>query len=296
MSRSLKALVFLPLAALLLLGAGEAACAADAFKPKRILVVSTSVRNRFQLSIDSAEAMLRDLAAKTGAFTLEFVHQPEGQPSKPKTPEELTAGQRFQEALKKELEKLSPGSLKNYDAVVFCYTTGDLPLPDLDGLLTWIKEGHAFIGFGSANETMNKSPLYYDMLGGKWTHFKGTQSWIDLDLHNGAMSHRASRGVPEKFTIREFSYKIPNFTLVDPANTVELLTIDHSPTDNTPGHFPLAWARTYGRGRVFYTSVGGNQDLWNPELNPRKNSPEIAGYFRAHVLTGVEWALGLDNP
>ncbi|MFA7344594.1 MAG: ThuA domain-containing protein [Terrimicrobiaceae bacterium] len=286
---------------------------------KKLLVVSTSTRNRFQGSIDAAEKALVRLAEQSHAFTLEFVRQPSApQPKKPKpsaapkpeaSPEEqaalvkagedfkaaqaayLEADKKFQDEIKQVLQKLSPESLKNYDGVVFCYTSGDLPLPDFDGFLAWIKAGHAFIGLGNAMETMVSFPAYYDMLGGKWTHFKGTQGWIDAELINAKPKHPASKGVPDKWTIREFSYKIPNFVLADPAHTQELLVIEKSPADQTPGHFPLAWARDYGRGRVFFTSIGGNPDLWDERLANRKNPPETAKIFQAHLLGGILWAL-----
>ncbi|MFA4944816.1 MAG: CocE/NonD family hydrolase [Lentisphaeria bacterium] len=289
---------------------------------KKLLVVSTSTRNRFQASIDAAEKALVRLSEQSGAFTLEFVRQPSApQPKKPKQPaapkpgaseEEQAAytkaseafkaaqdaypevAKKFQDEMKQALQKLSPESLKNYDGVVFCYTSGDLPLPDFEGFLAWIKAGHAFIGLGNAMETMVSYPDYYDMLGGKWIHFKGTQRWIDAEIVNPSPQHPASKGIPAKWTIREFSYKIPNFVLSDPAHTQELLIMEKSPTDQAPGHYPLAWCRDYGRGRVFFTSLGGNRDLWDENLATRKNPPATAKIFQAHLLGGILWALGLE--
>jgi len=70
--------------------------------------------------------------------------------------------------------------------------------------------------------------------------------------------------------------------------------MEKSPTDRTPGHFPLAWCRKFGQGRFFYTSLGGNQDLWDAEQVNRKNPPEIARTFQAHLLGGIKWALDID--
>ncbi len=306
-------------------GAPTALAATPEAPPKKLLVVSVSTRNRFQGSIDVAEKALVRLAGQSRAFTLEFVRQPTaGQPRKPKPPAALKPGasvaaqaefvkteadyktaaaaypeaeKRFQDELKQALQKLSPESLKNYDAIVFCYTTGDLPLPDTEGFLAWIKAGHAFIGFGSANETMVRCPSYFDMLGGKWTHFTGpgAQEWTEIEIVNPDPQHPANRGIPTRWPVKEFSYKIPNFVLSDPAHTQELLILDKSPTTGkAPGHFPLAWGHTYGQGRVFYTALGGNLDLWDPELANRKNPPETARVFQAHLLGGILWALGLD--
>jgi type 1 glutamine amidotransferase len=290
--------------------------------PKRLLVIATSTRNHFPASIDVAEKALTRIAAETHAFTLDFVQQPDvPQPKKPKPPAALppnasaadqavyakaqtayqadsatydVAEAKYESAMKQALQKLSPESLKNYDGVVFCYTAGDLPMPDFDGFLAWVKAGHAFIGFGNAMETMVSFPAYYDMLGGKWVHFKGTQGWKDIELVNQDTKHPANKGMPARWTIKEFSYKIPNFTLSDPAHTHELLAVEKSPTDGTPGHFPVAWCRDYGEGRVFYTALGGNFDLWDPAYPHRKNPPETAQLFEAHLIGGLFWALRID--
>ncbi|NLE57241.1 MAG: ThuA domain-containing protein [Planctomycetes bacterium] len=44
--------------------------------------------------------------------------------------------------------------------------------------------------------------------------------------------------------------------------------------------FPATWARMYGRGRVFYTSLGHREDVWTTKL------------FQQILLGGLSWALG----
>ena len=46
---------------------------------------------------------------------------------------------------------------------------------------------------------------------------------------------------------------------------------------------------------MFYTSLGHREDIWDadPNLPNRKNSAEISEAYDAHVLGGIEWALGL---
>ncbi|PYR03577.1 MAG: ThuA domain-containing protein, partial [Acidobacteria bacterium] len=47
------------------------------------------------------------------------------------------------------------------------------------------------------------------------------------------------------------------------------------------GDFPLAWAKTYGKGRVFYSSLGHAAETWD-------NRDVAQMYFEA-----IKWALGL---
>ena len=117
---------------------------------------------------------------------MDFVHQPPGQPARfPKAG--ASGGQKgrlhsrrgaWNEALKAALQKLSPESLKNYDGVVFASTTGDLPIPDPQGFLDWIKAGHAFIGIHAASDTFHHWPGFIDMLGGEFDHH-GPQVGVD---------------------------------------------------------------------------------------------------------------------
>ena len=41
---------------------------------------------------------------------------------------------------------------------------------------------------------------------------------------------------------------------------------------------------SFGKGRTFYTALGHRDDIWS-------NDP----VFRAHILGGIRWALGLEQ-
>jgi type 1 glutamine amidotransferase len=100
-----------------------------------------------------------------------------------------------------------------------------------------------------------------------------------------------------------------------------LLTLDKHPNNKTPGDYPIAWCKEYGTarpvhaahgaelllrkslfhgpGRVFYTSLGHREDMWDPEWkdakSERKNSAAIAQAYQQHILGGIKWALGLEK-
>src|SRR6266850_5786543 len=148
---------------------------AHAQSPKRLLVVTTTMGFRHR-SIPTAEKVLGELAQKTGAFTVDYARvEPndpqfkgaDGKPDKAK----VTA------AIKAVLaEKMSAAALKNYDGVIFANTTGgkdagDLPLPDEQAFLDWIKSGKAFIGMHSATDTFRghvPPDPYVEMIGGEF--------------------------------------------------------------------------------------------------------------------------------
>jgi uncharacterized protein len=50
------------------------------------------------------------------------------------------------------------------------------------------------------------------------------------------------------------------------------------------GDFPQSWWRYFGKGRVFYTSLGHLTETWTHDA-----------IFAAHVTGGIRWSAGLEN-
>lgn len=271
--------------------------------PKKLLVVTTTASFRHS-SIPTAEKILSQLAQQSGEFTVDFVEQPPGHPATgfPKklnagaTPEEqkafADAEAKWNESLKAALEKLSPENLKNYDGVIFASTTGELPIPDKQGFLDWIKAGHAFIGIHAASDTFHNWPGYIEMLGGE---FKTHGPQVGVACINDDPDNPATANLPKVWKIQqEEIYQFKNF---DPTKVHELLSLNQNPYDKLPAYWPVSWCKNYGAGRVFYTSLGHREDIWDadPNLPDRKNSPEVSKTYQAHILGGIEWALKLKD-
>jgi uncharacterized protein len=225
--------------------------------PKKLLVVTTTADFRHS-SIPTSEKVLAQLAKDSGEFTVDFVEQPPGHPAtgrpanlkKDATPEEQAAFNAaeaaFNEKLKLALQKLSPESLKNYDGVIFCSTTGDLPLPDMQGFLDWIKAGHAFIGIHAASDTFHGHQDFIEMLGGEFAHH-GPQ--VSVECLNQDPAHPATSRLGSTWKIQqEEIYQFKNY---DATKVHDLLILDKHPENNSPGHFPVSWCKNYGAGRFF---------------------------------------------
>ena len=240
--------------------------------PKRLLVVTTTAGFRHS-SIGIGEKTLQEFADQTGEFTLDWVRQPKDKAD-----------------LKSALLPLAPANLANYDGIVFLSTTGDLPIPDRNGFLQWIREGHAFIGIHASTDTFHGWGDFIQMQGGEFkTH--GAQNGADVRVVDTA--HPATKGLDERWQLkREELYQFKNLA---PDNR-ELLVLDEHPNDGTPGHYPLAWTRSYGEGRVFYSALGHRDDLWSldADMNGRVNPVETSERFRSHILGGIRWALGQE--
>jgi type 1 glutamine amidotransferase len=241
---------------------------AQAATPKKLLVVTVTKGFRHS-SIPTAEKILADVAKTSGAFTVDFA----------RNDQEIA-------------EKMTPDALKQYDGAIFANTTGDLPLPDKQAFIDWIKSGKAFVGMHSASDTFHGFPPYIEMLGGE---FQTHHAQVKVDCVNHDPQHPATRHLDAAFTVFDEIYLQKNFHR-DQVHV--LLALDAHPNDKTPGFYPISWCKEFGSGRVFYTSLGHREDMWDantPEQFKRENSKEISAAYQKHILGGIQWALGLEK-
>jgi uncharacterized protein len=257
--------------------------------PKRVLVVTTTTGFRHS-SIPTAERIIAQLGEETGAFTVEYARV-EPKDAKFRGPNGKPDKEKVNEAIKETLaEKMNAQALKNYDAVIFANTTGDLPLPDKEAFLDWIKSGKGFVGMHAAADTFHNFKPYVDMLGAE---FKQHDAQVEVDPINEDKECPICRHIPADWKVFDEIYQ---FTNIDRTKVHGLLTLNHHPNDvNQPGYYPISWCKEYGKGRVFYTSLGHREDVWDPKWPDRKNPPEVAEVYQQHILNGIKWALGLEQ-
>ena len=281
-----------------------AADGAEAPKPARLLAVTATLGFRHG-SIATAEPALEEIGRTSGLFHVDFLQMPPGRPAAPQPPkrgpavtDEAWAAEEaafkaalvqfqkedapWQATLRARFAKaFAPESLALFDGVIFVSTTGELPIPDLDGFLAWIKSGKAFIGFHAATDTLKSSDAYCEMVGG---HFAG-HPWNAGGEHAFVVhdpGHPVVKMFPERFRWKDEIYQYdPRYK---PENLRVLLSLDMAAsTPKEPWHVPVAWVRDYGKGRVFATNFGHNEATWKDEM------------FRRHMQAGIAWALGRSD-
>lgn len=256
--------------------------------PKRVLVVTVTKGFRHS-SIPTAEKIINELGKNSEAFVVDYARV------EPKDPQFQNADgkpdtAKVDAAIKSVLaKKMSAEALKNYDAVIFANTTGDLPLPDRQAFLDWVKSGKGFVGMHSAADTFHGFSGYLDMLGAE---FETHKAQVEINPINQDQECPACKHLGSDWKVFDEIYIMKNF---DPKKVHGLLTLDKHPNDATPGTFPVSWCKEYGQGRVFYTSLGHREDVWDPAWPDRKNPKEVAEAYQKHILEGIKWALNLEN-
>ncbi|MEJ7713639.1 MAG: ThuA domain-containing protein [Pyrinomonadaceae bacterium] len=146
--------------------------------------------------------------------------------------------------------------------------------------MNWIKAGHAFIGVHAAADTFHGYPAFIEMINGE---FKAHGPQIKVLTLNRDAKHPAMKSWGATREVFDEIYVYKNH---DPSRVDLLMCLDKNPNEkdpqfNQPGSYPLAWSRSYGKGRVFYTALGHREDVLE------------ADYFKTHLLGGIEWALGI---
>jgi uncharacterized protein len=298
-----------------------------AAEPKKLLVITVTTGFRHS-SIETAEKVLKELGEKSGAWTVDYVHQPEGQPKNPGKPPEKkpkdtdesfrakqeaysaalaefnAANKGWNDKIKAYMaEQMAMEKIKAYDGFIFANTTGDLLFPDRDGFVELIKSGKAVVAMHSGSDTYHPFRGYVDMLGGEFETHKA-QVEVQPILHDPA--HAATKPIPAGFKVYDEIYIIKSFEkskvhaligLNSHPNLTQMSPEEQKKAQEEKRYFPIAWCKEFGQGRVFYTSLGHREDVWDPtwkEGKPdRKNSPEIAKIYQEHILGGIRWALRL---
>ncbi len=185
---------------------------------------------------------------------------------------------------KKNLGK-NAKNLNYFDAVLF-YTTGELDMDDQQkkDLLSFIHDdGKGFIGVHSAIDTFYNWPEYGEMVGGyfnehPWMTFNAPVIVEDPDFP-------AMRYFPKEFMMTDEMYQVKNYSRDKLRVLARLdankLDLKNPRVHRTDGDFALAWVKTYGKGRVFYSTFGHRYETWD-----RHDIQQM--YSEA-----IKWAMGM---
>ena len=147
---------------------------------------------------------------------------------------------------------LDAEKMKGLALVVQAFTMGQLTPQHEKGLLDAVRGGVGIAGWhGGLSDAFRSNPEYELMVGGSWAaHPGGT---IDYDVNIAKRDDSITRGLND-FRMRSEQY----YMLVDPS--VEVLATTTFSGQTAPSIagvvMPVVWRKTYGKGRVFNTTLG----------------------------------------
>ena len=148
-------------------------------------------------------------------------------------------------------------------------------------LLAYVRDdGKGIVAAHTALTAFESWPEFGELIGGRYDG----HPWHQLGtVVNEAPDFPATRHFPANFQINDEFYQAKSFS----PNARVLLRLDVS---KMPPHaelrnqgFPLVWVKSYGQGRVMYSSFGHDASIYD--------NRDIAQMF----LEGMKWVLGLTE-
>jgi type 1 glutamine amidotransferase len=182
-------------------------------------------------------------------------------------------------------EMFRPEKLRQFDAVVFNNTTGELfEDPELKkSFMDFVKNGGGVVGIHAATDCFYKWEEFGRMMGG---YFNG-HPWhekvgVKIDDRESPLT---AMFPDEPYSIVDeiYQFRAP----YSRGQLRVLLSMDTARTDmnkkginRNDGDFAISWIRGWGKGRVFYCSLGHREEIfWDPTI-------------LKHYLAGIQFATG----
>jgi type 1 glutamine amidotransferase len=192
----------------------------------------------------------------------------------------------YEAVVSDDLANFEPDKLKQFDAVIFANTTGEVFCRPADkeqfnalsenekrkqeeiaarlvkNLDDYVRAGGGFMGIHSATDTLKSHKAYGDMIGAVFSqHPWGPKETVTIKVEDP--DHALAKDVFEKGNFK-FNDEIYEFREpYDRKRLHVILSLDLAKSDKpnrplrrTDGDYPIAWTRSHGQGRVFYCSLG----------------------------------------
>jgi type 1 glutamine amidotransferase len=219
----------------------------------------------------------------------------------------------FEAVVSEDLANFEADKLKQFDAVIFANTTGEVfcrPADKLQfkalsadekreqeeiavrlvkNLNDYVRAGGGFMAIHSATDALKNHKTYGEMIGAVFTqHPWGPKETVTIKVEDS--DHALAKDVFEK---DEFKFNDEIYEFREPYDRKRLhviLSLDLAKSDKpnrplrrTDGDYPIAWARSHGKGRVFYCSLGHASSTFA--------NPTILRFW----LRGIQFATGDIN-
>jgi hypothetical protein len=224
---------------------------------------------------------------------------------------EVTTAEGYrQDSAKLDMSFLTPEYLGGFDGLMLM-TNGNLPFTEAQKamLVEYVRGGKAIIGAHCATLTLYNYTPFGEMLGGYY--LRSIQTGAIGVLKNEVPNHPATRMLGPSWPVVDEFYmfgtevwdasrpdqnvsqvgRLPIPLAFSRSRVRVLLSLETDRSDVSKlsgvqkgGDYPQAWDREFGKGRIFYTSLGHREDIWS-------NDP----VFRAHVQGGIRWSLRLEE-
>jgi type 1 glutamine amidotransferase len=188
---------------------------------------------------------------------------------------------RFEVTIGEDAAILETPAIRKYDLII---VNADRRDPEFkfsqaqqEALFEYVRSGHGYVSIhGGDNAAADWLPAWKEMLGGVFSHFglpDGKTKKGTFTVKIVESSSPVTRGLSDFSVEDELYYQLQLMPDVQP-----LATVEYQGTA-----WPVAWTRTFGKGRVFHTTMG------HRDFGPNKRDPLRDPNLSRLVVQGIEW-------
>ncbi len=169
-------------------------------------------------------------------------------------------------------------NLKQYNAVVFLSTTGDVLNANQEAAFErYIQAGGGYVGIHAATDTEYDWTWYNKLSGAQFMSHPGNPNVQTGEAVAVNKNHVSMFGFPDRWTIKDEFYDFKNFN----SKVNVLVKIDEKTyKDGKMGDsHPMAWYHEFDGGKAFYTNFGHTDETFSEPV------------FVKHLLGGIQYVL-----
>jgi type 1 glutamine amidotransferase len=233
-------------------------------RKRRKLLVIESLHGMSHNTIPHTNVMIEEMGKITGAWEAEFNN---------------------------DLDNLKYPKIKDYDGVFLNSIVGELLAePGVrEGLERFLKDGGGLGGIHGTPWASRNWDEFAEMIGAQSAPHRIEQGVMKVyDPASPLMKPFAGKDLPFREEYYRFEHEGQGRLRWDRVRVLLSVVLDDPTIEPRPWNgykrpdniYPVAWIRTYGKGRVFYNSLGHMPETFM--------TPEIVGHF----LAGIQFLLG----
>ena len=195
----------------------------------------------------------------------------------------------YQVTIAEDAALLETPALKKYDLLIVNADRREpehkFTLNQQNALLDYVREGHGYVSIHAAdNAPADWVPEWKQMLGGIYSHV-GLPDGKAI-MGKGYLIKIADKTSPVTRGLDDFPLDDELYSNMQMLPDVKpLATIDHAGKT-----WPVAWTWTYGKGKVFHTSLGHKG--YKPGTYDPLSNPNLLKL----IIQGIDHAAGRDTP
>ena len=171
-------------------------------------------------------------------------------------------------------------NLNNVDGIFFMgHREVPIDAAQKEDLLSFVRDGKGFVAAHIALTAFDSWPEFLDLIGAR---FDGHPITGAGTVVNERPDFPATKHFAASFPFSDEFYQPKDHSRekIDVMLRLDLSKVPANQSLHLAGDYPLAWAKTYGKGRVFYSTLGHPRELWDTK------------WMQTMYFEALKWSMG----